>query len=78
VHLHFTPIHASWLNLIECWFSILVGAALRGASFTSAQQLREAIDHFIGSHNQDAVPFKWTKEIVHSEHPKPRYGDLRN
>ena len=30
VHLHFTPTHASWLNQIECWFSILSRRALRG------------------------------------------------
>jgi transposase len=77
VHFHFTPTHASWLNLIECWFSILVRAALRGASFTSPKQLREAIDEFIQSYNQDAVPFEWTKEVVHSVHPKPRYAHLR-
>jgi transposase len=34
VHLHLTPTHASWLNQIECWFSILSRRALRGASFT--------------------------------------------
>jgi transposase len=77
VHFHFTPTHASWLNMIECWFSILVRAALRGASFTSPQQLREAIDNFIQKYNQAAIPFEWTKEVVHSVHPKPRYADLR-
>jgi len=77
VHFHYTPTHASWLNMIECWFSILVRAALRGASFTSPQQLREAIDNFIQNYNQNAVPFEWTKEVVHSVHPKPCYGDLR-
>lgn len=77
VHFHFTPTHASWLNMIECWFSILSRAALHGASFTSPEQLREAIDKFIQAYNQNAVPFKWTKEIVHSVHPKPRYADLR-
>ena len=35
VHFHFTPTHASWLNQIEVWFSILEGRALRNASFTS-------------------------------------------
>ena len=63
--------------MIECWFSILSRAALRGASFTSPQQLREAIDKFIQAYNQNAAPFKWTKEVVHSVHPKPRYADLR-
>lgn len=32
---HFTPTHASWLNMIEVWYSILWRHTLRGASFTS-------------------------------------------
>ena len=43
VHLHFTPTHTSWLNQIECWFSILSRPALQGASFVDVKQLREAI-----------------------------------
>jgi transposase len=37
VHLHFTSTYSSWLNQVECWFSILSRSALRGASFTSAR-----------------------------------------
>jgi transposase len=37
VHLHFTPTYSSWLNQVECWFSILSRSALRGGSFTSAR-----------------------------------------
>jgi transposase len=76
VHLHFIPTHASWLNQIECWFSILVRQSLQGASFTSPAQLRQAIDHFIESYNQDAIPCHWTKAVVHSVHPKHSYGDV--
>jgi transposase len=78
VHLHFTPTHASWLNQIECWFSILSRRALRGASFTSPHQVRDAIDRFIEAYNQDAAPFEWTKREVHNVHPKRYYADLRN
>jgi transposase len=78
VHLHFTPTHASWLNQIECWFSILSRRALRGASFTSPRQVREAIDRFIEAYNQNAVPFQWTKREVHNVHPKRYYANLRN
>src|SRR5712671_6510275 len=78
VHFHFTPTHASWLNQIECWFSILVRAALSGASFTSPQELRQAIDDFITSYNADAVPFHWTKATVHQVQPKHSYADLRD
>ena len=35
VHFHFTPTHASWLNQVEIWFSILARSTLEGASFTS-------------------------------------------
>jgi transposase len=78
VHFHFTPTHASWLNQIECWFSILGRQALQGASFTSARGLRQAIDRFIESYNLRAVPFEWKKEKVHSVHPKRYYADLRH
>jgi len=33
VHFHYTPTAASWLNQVECWFSILSRSALQGASF---------------------------------------------
>jgi len=78
VHLHFTPTHASWLNQIECWFSILSRRALRGASFTSPQQVREAIDRFIAAYNENATPFEWTKRNVRNVQPRPSYAYLRN
>jgi len=76
VHLHFTPTYSSWLNQVECWFSILSRAALRGASFTSARQLREALDAFVTAYNADAAPFEWTKAVVHPSGPKRIYSDL--
>jgi len=72
VHFHFTPTRASWLNQIEIWFSILEGKSLRGASFTSVEQLREHIDAFINSYNQNAAPFVWTKAHVHQRRFKNR------
>lgn len=76
VHFHYTPTHASWLNQVECWFSILWRQALRGASFTSPRQVREAIDKFIAAYNQDAAPFEWLKRIVHPVGFKHHYADL--
>lgn len=76
VHLHFTPTYSSWLNQVECWFSILSRAALRGASFTSARQLRAAIDAFVKNYNAEATPFEWTKAVVHPTAPKRHYADL--
>lgn len=78
VHFHYTPTHASWLNQIECWFSILWRQSLRGASFTSPQAVRQAIDDFILAYNQKAAPFEWKKERVNSVHPQQRYSDLRS
>jgi len=76
VHFHFTPTHASWLNQIECWFSILGGSSLRGASFTGVGQLRNHIDAFVARYNETARPFAWTKSEVHQKRLKPRFADL--
>ena len=78
VHFHYTPTRASWLNQIECWFSILSRRALQGASFTSVRQLREAIDRFITAYNERATPFEWRKRVVHSVGLKYSYADLRS
>jgi len=78
VHFHFTPTRSSWLNQVECWFSILGRQALRGASFTSPQQLRQAIDRFIEAHNKRAAPFEWRKKEVHAVGLKRKYADLCN
>jgi transposase len=76
VRFHFTPTHASWLNQIECWFSILASKSLQGASFTAVTQLRRHIDAFVTAHNQSARPFAWTKSEVHQKRLKPRFADL--
>jgi transposase len=72
VHFHFTPTHASWMNQIEIWFSILSRAALQGKSFTSPQQVREQIDAFVESYNARAKPFSWTAATVHQKHLSAR------
>lgn len=58
---HFTPKHASWINQIEIWFSILVRKLLRRGSFTSKEHLQQRIESFITYFNATmAKPFKWT------------------
>ena len=76
VHFHFTATHASWLNQVEVWFSILSAKALAGASFASPRQVRDQIDAFIKAYNQTAHPFEWTKQVVFSQHPRAKYADL--
>lgn len=78
VHFHYTPTYASWLNQVECWFSILTRQALQGASFTSPRELRKAIDQFVTVYNQTASPFEWRKTVVHPTTPKRYYSNLRN
>jgi len=58
---HFTPKHASWMNQIEIWFSILVRKLIKRGNFTSQQDLKEQLIRFIEYFNQTmAKPFKWT------------------
>jgi transposase len=64
VQFHFTPTSASWLNQIEIVFSLLARKTLRGASFKSKDQLRDAIETFVRNHNEHAKPFRWRKREV--------------
>ncbi len=75
VHFHFTPTHASWLNQVEIWFSILSRSAINSNSFTSPAQVRQTIDDFIAAYNPEAEPFQWTATEVHSSKPRC-YADL--
>ena len=78
VRLHFTPTHASWLNQVEIWFSILERQSLAGASFTSPAQLRQHMDQFIAAYNRTAHPFEWKKQTVFQKHPRTQYANLCN
>lgn len=58
---HYTPKHASWMNQIEMWFSILVRKLLKRASFSSVEDLKAQVLAFIEYFNATmAKPFKWT------------------
>lgn len=61
VHLHFTPTSASWINLVECWFSLLQRRAIARAEFTSPEALEAALHAYITATNADPKPFVWTK-----------------
>ena len=62
VHLHFTPTHASWLNQVELFFSILERRLLRRGEFVSTGDLARRIIAFIKDYNRRAAPFRWTYE----------------
>ena len=61
VHLHFTPTSASWINLVECWFSLLQRRALTRAAFASTDALEAALRDYIAATNAAPKPFVWTK-----------------
>ena len=60
-HLHFTPIGASWMNMVEIWFGILTNQAIRRGNFDSVAHLVGAIKAFLSRWNERAKPFVWTK-----------------
>ena len=61
VSFHYTPTHASWVNLIECFFSILTRQGLQQAVHQSAKELEQFLKTFIEVYNQRCGPFECTK-----------------
>jgi transposase len=59
-HFVYTPKHASWVNQIEIWFSILHRRVLKHGSFAGVPELREAVLGFIRFWNLKPLPFRWT------------------
>lgn len=58
---HFTPTHASWMNLVEVWFGIVERQAIRRGVFKSVKDLNAKIRAFIDGWNDRSHPFVWTK-----------------
>src|SRR6516162_1888944 len=61
VHFHYTPTHASWVNMVECFFSILTRQGLAQSVHGSKRELKEFLLDFIARNNEDPKPFVWTK-----------------
>jgi putative transposase len=58
---YYTPKHASWMNQVEIWLSILVRKLLKRGNFSSLDDLRDQILAFIAYYNRTmAKPIKWT------------------
>lgn len=58
--LHFTPIGASWLNMVEAWLSILTEKQRKRNSFPRVRALVKAIREFIMEYQKSPHPFVWT------------------
>ncbi|MEW6048296.1 MAG: transposase [Bacillota bacterium] len=56
-----TPLHASWVNQVEIFFSILQRRCLKHGDFHSTEDLRERVLAFIARWNTaEGHPFQWT------------------
>lgn len=62
VSFHFTPTGASWLNMVEAWFSILTRKSVRRGSFDTVRALIKHIQRYIAHWNDNPTPFVWTRD----------------
>src|SRR5580658_4409104 len=65
VHFHYTATHASWMNMIECFFSILSKQALTQSVQRSKKDLKELLLRYLNKYSQNPQPFTWTKGPEH-------------
>lgn len=59
-HVHYTPPHASWVNQVELFFSILQRKVITNGNFASRDDLITKMLRFVADYDQTARPFKWT------------------
>ena len=82
--MHFTPVHCSWMNQVEQWFSILQRKRLRATNFADLADLEQKILAFIVEWNEIAHPFNWTpksfdKVLSRADDPwrrRPHWSDV--
>ncbi|MGH9673878.1 MAG: IS630 family transposase [Bryobacteraceae bacterium] len=65
VHFHYTPTHASWMNMIEVFFSILTRQALTHSVQRSKKDLKDFLLRYLKKYSQNPTPFTWTKGPEH-------------
>ena len=83
VHFHYTAKHASWMNMIECFFSILTRQALTQSVPRSKKDLKDFRIRYLKKYSENPTPFTRTKGPEHfpriieaskeyqATHPKP-------
>ena len=67
----FTPKHASWLNLIECFFSKMTKQMLKGIRVKSKEELAERIYQYFDEVNAEPVVFHWTYKLDETHEKEP-------
>jgi transposase len=60
----FPPVHCSWMNQVEQWFSILQRKRLRIADFADKKHLAQRLMAFVAEWNEHAHPFQWSTKSV--------------
>jgi transposase len=65
VHFHYTATHASWMNMIECFFSILSRQALTHSVQRSKKDLKDLLLRYLNKYSLHPTPFTWTKGPEH-------------
>ena len=73
ITVHFTPTHASWMNLVEVWFGLVERQAIRRGTYRSVRDLNAKIRTFVDGWNDRCHPFVWTKtaeEVLKKANPK--------
>ena len=93
VHFHYTPTHASWMNMIECFFSILTRQALTQSVQRSKKELKDFLLLYLQQYSQKPTPFTWTKgpehflriieatkeyQAAHPRQPKAKDNTIKN
>jgi len=76
VQVHFTPTHASWMNMVEISFSMAERQAIHRGAYRSVRDLTQAIRAYIDGWNDRAHPFTWSKPPSRSS-PRPSVKSLQ-
>jgi hypothetical protein len=61
---HLTPVHGSWMNHVEQWFSSLQRQRWRMVNFPTQDSLRAKLEPCICEWHQQAYPFHWAMKSV--------------
>src|SRR6266567_7846509 len=93
VHFHYTAMHASWMNMIECFFSILTRQALTQSVQRSKKDLKDLLIRYLKKYSENPTPFTWTKgpehfqriieatkeyQAAHPKQPRQRKAKINN
>ena len=73
-----TPVHASWLNQVEIFFSIIQRKVLSPNDFVDTDEITQRLDDFEKRYNQHATPFNWkftTTDLHDFLQPLDRHTD---